>query len=58
MKLVARAVLAAAVVVSFGVLTAPAASANDCSSPKQPCGGCSLNLSSDDPLDWVECYPT
>ena len=58
MKLAARLVLSAAVVVSFGVLAAPSASANDCSNPKQPCGGCSVNLQATDVRELVECYPT
>ena len=57
MKLVARAVLAAAVAATFTVVTAPSASANDCSNPKQPCGGCSLNLQATDVRELVECHP-
>ena len=53
----ARFVLAAALATSFLGVTAPAASANDCSNPKQPCGGCSLNLQATDVRDLVECHP-
>ena len=57
MKRVARVVLSAAVVVAFGVVTAPSASANDCSNPKNPCGGCSVNLQATDIRNLVECHP-
>lgn len=55
MKLVPRLVLAGAVALSFAVV-APA-SANDCSNPKQPCGGCSLNPEATSVFDLVRCYP-
>lgn len=56
MRTAARLILAAAVATSFVGVTAPAASANDCSNPKQPCGGCSVNLDREI-RNVVECHP-
>lgn len=53
----ARLVLATALAGSFLTIAAPAASANDCSNPKTPCGGCSLNLQATDVRDLVVCHP-
>jgi hypothetical protein len=56
LKSLSRLVLAAALAASAAVTAVPAA-ANDCSDPKRPCGGCSLNLQATDPRDLVECHP-
>ena len=63
MKLATRLLLAGVLAASFAVTGT--ASANDCSNPKTPCGGCSLNpnvledLDLADPQvrDVVRCYP-
>ncbi len=57
MKRTAQLVLAASVAAAFVAVSAPAASANDCSDPKRPCGGCSLNLRATSPLELIECHP-
>jgi hypothetical protein len=53
-----RLALAAGIVAGM-IGIAPAAQANDCSNPKDPCGGCELNRnwSLEDPIP-VRCYPT
>jgi hypothetical protein len=51
-----RLLLAAAVLAGCAATAVPA-SANDCSDPKQPCGGCSLNLQTDDPTRLIVCHP-
>lgn len=58
MKLAVRLVLATALAGAFSVMSAPAASANDCSNPKNPCRPCSVNLDFSDVRDIVQCYPT
>ena len=63
MKLAARLLLAGALAASFAVTAVPA-TANDCSNPKNPCGGCTVNREVLDDLrdgvhasDVVRCYP-
>lgn len=56
MKTTARLLLATALAASFAV--ASPASANDCSDPKRPCGGCSVNLQATEVTQIVRCYPT
>jgi hypothetical protein len=51
-----RLLLVAAVLAGCAATAVPA-SANDCSDPKQPCGGCSLNLQTDDPTRLIVCHP-
>lgn len=55
MKLVTRLVLAGAVVASLTAVSP--ASATDCSNPKEPCGGCSINRNfSTEDLRPIRCY--
>jgi hypothetical protein len=56
MKTTARLLVLAAVAASFA--TVSPASANDCSDPKRPCGGCSVNLDATEVTQIVRCYPT
>lgn len=65
MKLVTRLVLAGSLAASFAVTAAPA-TANDCSNPKNPCGGCHVDTGAlreitvggpVSPTDFVRCYP-
>jgi hypothetical protein len=54
-----RLALAAVLAGSFAATAAPA-SANDCSNPKNPCGGCSLNtaaLERGDVTHLIVCHP-
>ena len=53
-----RLALATGILIAVTGLT-PAAIANDCSDPKKPCGGCTINrdFSLEDPRP-VICYPT
>lgn len=55
MKTLRVLILAALATMVFGV---GPAQANDCSNPKQPCGGCHINpnFSTQDPRPIV-CYP-
>jgi hypothetical protein len=51
-----RLALAGLVAAGAAALATPAA-ANDCSNPKDPCGGCHLNLDATEITNLVECHP-